>query len=195
MQFTTRVTVRAIATVMLFGGTSMTATANPQGYDEIDQRIAFFYGDFDDDVLLFAGGTAAEFCADDTGVPSVAKLWAKPDGTTVLRSIDRDVPLYLYHSDLGAPEFIGATCEVLFDGDPDTVPDTPFATGSGLVKQKLTYLTTGDEHHVNKVVGRASGPGARYIVKAWADLVVGEFGPVGDPADFQGLDLTTIRMS
>lgn len=195
MQLTTRVTVRAIATVMLLGGTSMTATATPQGYEEIDQKIAFFYGDFDEDVLLFAGATPAEWCGEDPGVPSVGTLAPKPDGTTVLRSIDRDVPLYLYSSDLGAPEYIGATCAVLFDGDPTTVPDEPFATGTGMVKQKVVEQGDGVERHVNSVVGRAWSPTDRYVLKAWADLMVVDGVPQGDPAEFQGLTVKEIRLS
>ncbi|OLT39720.1 hypothetical protein BJF86_07755 [Serinicoccus sp. CNJ-927] len=49
-------TVRAVATVMLLGGTPLMATAGPA--QEVEQDLEFFYGDFDEDVLLFAGRSA-----------------------------------------------------------------------------------------------------------------------------------------
>ncbi|WP_083673581.1 methyltransferase domain-containing protein [Serinicoccus sp. CUA-874] len=71
MWSTTRVTVRAIATVMLLGGTPLMATAGPP--QEVEQDLEFLYGDVDEDVLLFAGRSPVRNAA-DAGVTNVEFL-------------------------------------------------------------------------------------------------------------------------
>jgi hypothetical protein len=145
------ITIIAATTTMLAGFTA-TAQAGGPGFDREQYVEGLFYGDVDQEILLFAQ------------------------------------PIYLYRSSLGAPELVDATCEALSDDDPDTVPLEPFAEGEGLVRLRREVAPDGTVHAVNSTVGAASSKdGATWRVRGWADLMIVDDVPVGDPADFQGL--------
>ena len=180
-----RITVSWIASAMVFAGTAVPATASP---DVEERPIDLFYGDFDDDLLLFAGQEPTDFCTGETPTVDQLRVWHRRDGSRVLRGSEGGVPLYLYSSDLGAPEFIEQTCGALFDDDAVTVPQEPLASGHGSVAQRIVERPDGTEEHRNRVRGQVfSSDRTRSRVCGWADLVIVDGIPVGDPADFQGL--------
>lgn len=189
MRLTTQSATRAIATVMLLGGLAAPATADTR---QVPGQVDLFYGDFEQDLLLFAGQPPQDFCRGATGTPTTFRAVERGDGSTVLLGSDRDVPIYLYSASVGAPDFIGEVCTAMFDDDPATEPPDPVATGTGSVVQRITIEPDGTEHVKNDTVGTAwSGDGVRWIVRGWADLVIEDGMPVGDPAQFQGLRART----
>ncbi|WP_299443453.1 hypothetical protein [uncultured Phycicoccus sp.] len=179
---------------VLLGGGVTGAAAAPQGYDEVDHEAGRFYGNFDIDVLLFAGETAEYLCS-GAPVPVVtARVYQRNDGGADLKVNSAGMPVYLYHSPLGAPEFIDETCAAVADGDPSTVPVPPFAVGTARFKERITVSAEGVVEIYNGVNGTASdSAGTTWKVRTWADFVLDDDGvPIGDPADFQGLALHEI---
>lgn len=177
-------TTLAVAAIAL---TTVTSSAHARGYERVQLVEGLFYGNFDEDVLLFMGSTAQDFCNDLEPVHD-AREFHRADGSIELR-VDRSAhPIYLYSSPLGAPELIDATCDAMFDEDPATVPIEPFAAGDGLVRMRIEIAPDGTVHVVNSTVGSASSAdGSTWKVRGWADLMIVDGRPDGDPADFQGL--------
>jgi len=179
------------------GVTAMVATpaaAEPQGYVEQVVPAGLFYGNFELDVLLFTGGGVDEIC---NGAPEPvvsARVYERNDGSVDVRINAEEISFVLYSSELGAPEFIDQTCEALFDGDPETVPVEPFASGTGKLKQRISSSPDGVDEIVNGVNGFATAPdGTTWKVRTWADFVVDNGVLIGDPAEFQGLSIHQIR--
>lgn len=171
---------------LVFG---LVAAATAQGFEEgVVTEGGLFYGNFDEDVLLFVGETTADICNGEEQPTHEARVFEHEDGSIVTKVDGSVQPIYLYSSDLGAPEFIGATCAAMFDGDESTVPVEPFAAGEGTVRMRVTIEPAGTLEIVNTTVGSATaGDGTTYRVRAWADLMIVDGVPQGDPADFQGL--------
>lgn len=176
-----------VATIGLVFG--LVAAATAQGFDEgVVTDGGLFYGNFDEDVLLFVGETTADICNGEEQPTHEARVFERRDGSTVTKVDGSVQPIYLYSSDLGAPEFIDATCGAMFDGDASTVPVEPFAEGEGTVRMRDEERPDGTLHTVNSTVGSAStADGTTFRLRAWADLVFIDGVPQGDPADFQGL--------
>ena len=183
----------AFATTLLVASAVSTAAASPQGYDEEDHLAGRFYGNFELGVLLFTGDEVVNYC---TGAPEPvveARVFHREDGGAELMANSTGMPIFLYRSSLGAPEFIDATCGALFDADPATVPVPPFASGTATFKERITISAAGVREDSNSVNGIATGDGVSWKVRTWADFVLGDDGvPVGDPADFQGLSIHQI---
>lgn len=190
MSTTIQRTVTAVlATCLLLAGSITAATAGPRGYDEQPHVEGLFYGDFDQEILLFAGATTEDFCNGNEPTHD-ARVFQRSDGSVDIMVDASEQPIYLYSSPLGAPELIAVTCEALFDGDPDTVAPVPFAVGDGLVRMRIDVEPDGTVHVVNSTVGSAiSADGTTWRVRGWADLMIVDGMPVGDPADFQGLQV------
>lgn len=187
MSTTIQRTVTALATCLLLAGSTTAATAGPQGYDQQQHVEDLFYGDFDLEILLFAGGTAEDTCNDNESTHD-ARVFTRHDGSVDIKVDASEQPIYLYSTPLGGPEFTDATCEAMFDGDPDTVPLDPFAVGEGLVRMRIGIAPDGTVHIVNSTVGSAtSAEGTTWKVRGWADLMIVDGVPIGDPTDFQGL--------
>ena len=179
--------VLVVAILMMLAGMVPSADANPRGYVETTVTEGLFYADFDREVLLFSGGTAVDFCNGDEPTHD-ARLFERQDGTIEIMVDASEQPIYLYSTPLGAPELVDATCAVLSDGDPDTVPLEPFAEGRGLVRMRIEISPDEQVHVVNSTVGTAtSSDGTTWKVRGWADLLVVDGVPVGSPTEFQGL--------
>ena len=195
---TARATAALAASALLLVGlptaaSAAPAAADPQGYEEVDHGIGRFYANFDEQVLLFAAGTAEDICngVDEPTVP--ARVYERRDGGTDLKVTARDVPIFLYESPLGAPEFVDQTCGALFDGDPTTNPVPPFALGTASLKERIEAGPDGVEDHSNGVNGTAtSADGTQWKVRTWADFVIDNGVLIGDPAEFQGLAIHEI---
>lgn len=193
MPTTIRRTITAVlAACLLLAGAATTAAATPRGHDEQPHVEGLFYGNFDEEILLFAGATTEDFCnGNEPTAP--ARVFHRRDGSVDIKVDAVTYPTYLYSSPLGAPELIAATCEAMFDGDPDTVPLEPFAVGEGLVRMRIEIAPDGTVHVVNSTVGSAtSADGTTWRVRGWADLVIVDGVPVGSPADFQGLAIQQV---
>ena len=182
------------ATAAAFAGclvavTTPGATADPQGFETVEHQVLRFYGDFDADILLFTGPEVVDLCLGAPEPVIDARVHDRQDGGIALKAEARELPVVLYRSDLGAPEFIDATCTALFDDDPATVPVEPFAVGTVGFTERIDVPGDGLPHHRNSVNGTATDTdGQLWKVRGTADFVIGEDGaPVGDPADFQGL--------
>lgn len=190
--------VATIIALLMAGAT--TASAEPQGHVRTETGIGYFYGTFDQDpnVTVLVGGTAEEFCLDNpedpfNAEPGTAPLRVFPDddGSVDLRVDDNGQPIHLYYQSVGGgPEWIEVVCAAYFaDG---TVPE-PFASGTAHLKVRLTI--DGNVVDVfNSVNGIAVGDdGTAYKVRAWADLVVVDGVPQGNPEDFVGTKIVEIR--
>lgn len=181
------ITVIAVTIMMLSALVIAAQAQGSGGFDEETHQEGLFYGDFDQEILLFAGATTEDFCNEDEPIHD-ARVFHRADGSVDIKVDASEQPIYLYSSPLGAPELIDATCEAMFDGDPDTVPLEPFALGDGLVRMRIEIAPDGTAHVVNSTVGNASSAdGTTWRVRGWADLMIVDGMPVGDPADFQGL--------
>ena len=139
MPTTIRRTVTAVlAACLLLAGSTTAASAAPRGYDEQDHMAGRFYGNFEMNVLLFTGDEVESIC---NGAPEPivsARVFHRKDGSVELKVNAREMPIFLYHSPLGAPEFIDQTCSALFDGDPTTVPVQPYASGTAKLKERIS---------------------------------------------------------
>lgn len=201
MPSTIRPTVTVLlAACLLMAALATTATAQPQGHIRDRLDVGYFYGTFDQEpnIGVLVGGRAEEFCLDNPADPFNAEPGSAPlrvfpndDGSVVLKVNDTGQPIHLYHQhDVVGPEWIAQVCADFFAGAP--APE-PLASGTALLKVRLGI--DGDVVDVfNSVNGTASGPdGTVYKVRAWADLVVVDGVPQGDPTDFVGTEITEIR--
>lgn len=175
-----------LATLAILLGLVATAegrtTVSTGAYEE-----GLFYKSFEQDVVLFAGGTAEDACTGDEPVHQ-AKFREEADGTVVITVAPKvERPLYLYATPLGPPEFLDVVCPAVAAGDP--APE-PFATGVGRMKLRLEIAPDGDVHIVNTSWGTVRGDdGQRWRVRGRADLMVVDGAPVGSPEDFQRLQI------
>jgi len=191
----------ALATAAIFGSVlgPATAHAEPQGYIQDVFPVGLFYGTFDEgpNLTLLVGGTVEEFCLsfpDDPGAAPM-RVFFRNSGTVDLRVNDKDQPIYLYEQTVGdAFDWIDSVCPDVLDEDPDTVAPAPNAIGTADLKVRISIISDDLVDVFNSVNGElAASDGAEYRVRASADLIVGPFGPVGDPADFVSFELTEIR--
>lgn len=178
-----RLSATTVVAIAALTGSSGAAFAGSQSSVDVPHSVELFYGNSDIDVLAFAGRSVAEHCDPDGAATTVAaRLTERSDGTVTIRARAHGVPLYLYSTTLGAPEFIAEQCAL-------SEPAEPFATGVASTRERLDI--DGDTVKVvNRMHGKAWSPsGDRYRVDAWADLVVEAGVPQGSPDDFQGLRL------
>lgn len=187
--------------LLLLVGVAVPAGADPQGYIEDQLGVGYFYGTFDQspNVVLLVGGTAQEFCEDNpddpfSGEPGIAPLrvFLRHDGAVDLKVNDKDQPIYLYHSEFDdVPPWIEQVCEDFFD---EQLTPEPFASGTADLKVRISVVSEDLVDVFNSVNGKATGiDGSEYKVRAFADLIVENGVPVGDPADFVGFQMTEIR--
>lgn len=141
-----------------------------------------FYGD--GEVLLFAGGTAVEFCNGDEPVHDARYRYPAGGGFIMTVAPTEVHPLYLYRSDKGAPEFLAE--EVCGQADAPQ----PFAAGEGHMKLYFD-VTSGLPHIVNSSWGTVTtDEGETWRVRGRADLMIGEDGmPTESPDVFQSLQI------
>ena len=179
---------------MVLGGSVTAAAAAPRGFVEVDHPAGRFYGGFGAGVLLFTGEGGAEAICNGEIEPMVsARVFERNDGSSLLKARDRDLPFVLYHTDLDALAFIDQTCAALFDGNPETVPVEPFASGTGNFKERIRSTPDGVDDIFNGVNGFATSPdGTTWKVRTWADFVVDNGVLIGDPAEFQGISIRQI---
>ncbi len=191
MPTTTRRTIGVVlAACFLLAGPTTAASAVPQGHEQQEHMAGRFYGNFELEILLFTGDEVTNICNGASEPIVTARVFSRQDGTVDLKVNARDMPIFLYHSPLGAPEFIDATCQAMFDGDPTTTPVQAFATGTANFRERITVHPDGFEEHVNGVNGEATSPdGTSWKVRTWADFAIDDGMLIGDPADFQGLTI------
>lgn len=186
-----RTTTTVLAVGALLAG-SLAGAAGAPAHQTVPVEPDRFYGDFEADVLLFAGVPAEDLCTDEPLPVVPGRLFDRPDGISVVK-VNTSVPVFLYHSPLGAPEFVDETCGAMHDADPTTEPVSPFASGTGRLTERVEILADGRLTITNAVNGIASAPdGNSWKLRGWADFVVADGMPVGDPADFQGLTVRRI---
>lgn len=172
------------ATITMLLAFVSVAQAGARGFEEAQLEEGLFYANFDEDILLFVGSTAEDFC-NEVEPTHDARVFHRSDGSVDIKVDASEQPIYLYSSELGAPELIEATCEAMNNGEPTL---QPFAEGEGLVRMRIEIAPEGTVHVVNSTVGAASSTdGTTWRVRGWADLMIVDDAPVGDPADFQGL--------
>lgn len=175
------------------------ALADPQGYEEADLGIGYFYGTFGEspNLLLLAGGSAGEFCADNPGDPfnaspgtAPSRLFARDDGSVDEKVNGQTQPIYLYESGAldAAPVWISGVCA----GDIEPVL---LAEGAAVLKVRNSYLfEDGPPVRIfNSVNGTATGSDGRtYKVRASADIPFVDGAPVGSPPEWVSLEVTEI---
>lgn len=141
-----------------------------------------YYGD--GEVLLFAGGTAEDFCIGNEPVHDARYRYPAGGGFVMTVQPTEVHSLYLYESDKGAPEFLAEdVCE-------QDDPPEPFAAGDGHMKLRFD-TTSGLPHIVNSSWGTVTSyDGVTWRVRGRADLMIGADGfPTEDPSVFQSLQL------
>lgn len=189
-----RTCTQIIAAALAVCAPLVVSVAKAQQEQEVNYAAKLFYANFDEDVLLFAGGGVEEICNGASPPIVTAYVSERSDGTRVLRSESHDVPFVLYYTDLPPIEFIGQTCQAMFDGDPATVPVQPFASGTGFVRLRYVAHTDGVVDITNSIVGQATGPDGRsWLARGWADFAEDNGVLIGDPAEFQGLSIEEIK--
>ena len=192
----------AVAVVSLASPTAV--HAEPQGYLQDDLGVGFFYGTFDQspDLALLVGGTVEEFCEDNPDDPFNAepglaplRVFLRRSGDVDLKVNDKDQPIHLYEQfDAVGPEWLAGVCADHFDEDPATTVPPPIASGTADLKVRISILSDDLAEVFNSVNGTAAATdGAEFKVRGWADLVVQDGVPVGDPSEFVGLEVTEIR--
>ncbi len=168
----------AVAAAPLMAAVAVVAPADAAGFVESTHKEGLFYGNFDEGLLLFVGATPEQFCSGDE--PTVPSRVFVRGGTVTEKVGPVALPIYLYESELGAPELIDEVC-----GGADV---EPLAQGVGNVKMRIVVHPVDDEVHiVNRTIGTATSPEATYKVKGTADLMVVGGEVQGDPSEFQGL--------
>ena len=186
----------ALATAALFGSVlgPATAHAEPQGYIQDVFPVGYVYGTFGEDpnLTLLVGGTVEEYCPEDPGSAPM-RVFLRNDGTVDLKVNDKDQPTYLYEQTVGDSfDWIDSVCSELSEEDTDVVE--PYAIGTADLKVRISIISDDLVDVFNSVNGELiASDGAEYRVRASADVIVGPFGPVGDPADFVSFELTEIR--
>ena len=122
-----------LASAMAFVGLSSPASADPQGFTEVDLGYGYFYGTFGEtpNIQLLAGGTAEEFCdaakkaAEETGDPldpfnaepgsALHRIFVRNDGAEVIKANARNQPIYLYETETdNGPKWIDGRVRRLF---------------------------------------------------------------------------------
>lgn len=185
---TRRTLTTFLAACLLLAGLATGASAAPP--EVVEHDAGRFYGNLEQGILLFTGDEVTNICSGVAEPVVPARVFQRRDGSTDLRARADGMAIFLYHSPLGAPEFIDATCQAMFDGDPSTNPVDPFASGTARFREDITVHPNGYEEHVNGVNGSATSPdGTRWRVRTWADFAIDDGMLVGDPAEFQGLSL------
>lgn len=192
-------TVVAMVIALLLAGAA-TASAQPRGHVRTETGVGYVYGTFDQDpnVTVLVGGTVEDFCVDNPDDPFNAEPGSAPqraffddDGSVKFRVDDNGQPIHLYYQSIGGgPEWIEAVCaDYVVTG---VVPE-PFASGTGHLKVRLAI--DGNVVDVfNSVNGIAVGEdGTAYKVRAWADLVLVDGVPQGNPEEFVGAEIVQIR--
>lgn len=189
-----RIVVAGTVICLLLAGSATVAASAHRSFEEVDHPAGRFYGGFGSGVLLFTGEGGAQDICNGVPEPTVrARVFERNDGSSVLRARASDLPFVLYQTDLDAPAFIDQTCAALFDGNPDTVPVEPFASGTGKFRERIRSSPDGVDDVFNGVRGFASSPdGTRWRVRTWADFVVDNGELIGDPADFQGISIRQV---
>ena len=171
-----------------------TAHAEPQGYIQDVFPVGYVYGTFGEDpnLTLLVGGTVEEYCPEDPGSAPM-RVFLRNDGTVDLKVNDKDQPTYLYEQTVGDSfDWIDSVCSELSEEDTDVVE--PYAIGTADLKVRISIISDDLVDVFNSVNGELiASDGAEYRVRASADVIVGPFGPVGDPADFVSFELTEIR--
>lgn len=193
--------ILTLALVMLFGGAAP-AVAEPQGYIAGNLGVGFFYGTFDEDpnLVLVAGGTAEEFCADNPGDPFSAEPGEAPlrtflrhDGSIDEKVDDNGQPIHLYtnpYESGNAILWIEQVCA-------DAIEADLLASGTAHLKVRNTIWPSEDGPPAlvevfNSVNGFVSGDDGAYKIYAEADLDVVNGVPQGNPEDFVRLDVRKI---
>lgn len=126
-----RTTTTVLAAGALLAGSlagSLAGAAGAPAYQTVPVEPDRFYANFKADVLLFAGVPAEDLCTDEPLPVAPGRLFDRPDGISVVK-VNASVPVFVYHSPLGAPEFVDETCGAMHDADPTTEPVSPFARG------------------------------------------------------------------
>ena len=175
------------ASVMLIVLAAAPAGADSQGFIRDEFRYGYFYGTFDQspNVMVFAGGTAQQFCI-PPGEPGSAELrvFFRADESVDLRVNDKDQPIYLYYNENENPDvplWLGDVCSGAIDPEP-------FATGTADLKVRVSVISPTLVDVFNSVNGKAASPdGTEYKVRGSADLIVENGVPVGNPEDFDDL--------
>ena len=166
------------------------ASAEPQGYFGSQEEVGFFYGTFDQspNIALLVGGPAEAFCEGDPGT-APGRVFFRSDGSVDIKVNDKDQPIYLYEIDFpGVPPWLDQVCK------EDGLTPEPFAHGTADLKVRVSVLSETLVDVFNSVNGKATGiDGTEYKVRGWADLIVENGIPVGNPADFVGFELKEIR--
>jgi hypothetical protein len=186
-----RAIAAGMAISLLLAGSATIAAAAPRGFVEVDHPAGRFYGGFGSGVLLFTGEGGAEDICNQVPEPTVtARVFERNDGSVDLKVNAQEVPFVLYDTELDAISFIEQTCELLFDGDDETMPVQPFASGTAKFKERISSSPDGVDEIFNGVNGFASSPdGTTWKVRTWADFVVDNDMLIGDPAEFQGISI------
>ncbi|MDN4472564.1 hypothetical protein [Demequina zhanjiangensis] len=186
--------VAAATALLLLGSAGAVSASPPQGYDLEDVGVGRFYGGWDYGVLLFTHDPVDEICMGAPEPIESAKMFTRADGSLDFMISALQVPIYLYHSNMDAFDFLDMNCAAILDGDPTTVPDDYFASGEANFKERVTIHPNGDEEHFNGVNGFATDmDGQSWKVRTWADfeIIDGDF--IGHPSEFQGLIIHKIR--
>jgi hypothetical protein len=178
-----------LAAVAVLVGLSTPASANPQGYIEGQEQVGLFYGTFGEspNIALLVGGPAEDFCEGDPGT-APSRVFPRSDGSVDIKVNDKDQPIYLYEIDFpGVPPWLDKVCE------EGSTPEF-FASGSADLKIRVSVLSDSLVDVSNSVNGKATGiDGTEYKVRGWADLIVENGVPLGNPEDFVGFKLTEIK--
>ena len=113
-----------------------------------------YYPDVERGLVLFYGPTLGGGGCIDEGFPTTTLTTVeRPDGTVLLRKVFQDAPLHVYESD-DPFAFLFEQCDLLDDGDPETNPIAPIASGSGSLVMQWRIAPDGSMDVQNWVVGR-----------------------------------------
>ena len=192
-----KLTAVVLAAAMVLVGLSSPASAEPQGFIEDEIGVGFFYGTFGEspNITLLVGGTAEDFCKNNPEDPFNAepgmaplRVFLRNSGAVDLKVNDKYQPIYLYSTDTdNGPQWITDVCN-------GVVEPELFAEGTADLKVRISIKSENLVDVFNSVNGKATGTdGRQYKVRAYADLIVENGEPVGNPADFVGFKLTEIR--
>jgi hypothetical protein len=186
-----KMTTLLLATVAALLALGSPASANSQGYFEGQEQVGLFYGTFGEspNIALLVGGPAEEFCEGDPGT-APSRVFPRSDGSLDIKVNDKDQPIYLYEIDFGGvPPWLDQ--EVCAE---NALTPEPFAVGTADLKVRVSVLSPSLVDVSNSVNGKATGTdGTEYKVRAWADLIVENGVPLGNPEDFVGFKLTEIK--
>lgn len=186
--------------LVLLVAVAVPALAEPRGYENQDLPIGYFYGTFDesDNLLLLAGASAEEFCADNPADPfnaspgtAPARVFEHNDGSVDVKVNDKHQPIFLYATgdEFRAPVWITGVCNG--DIEPDLIAE---GTANLKVRDAFVFDDGPPARLFNSVNGTATAPdGTTYKIRAAADIPFGQAGPIGDPPDWVSLDVKQIK--